>query len=132
MCSFALNIEGNSSKFVCWLNKGVQRELGIINTGSLGSTDSPRASVTSPRPASSVFCPPTAAAVSYAAGLDINRDSGYVRETSYKSGTTRPEGSSTSISQPPEVPSVSVAGELIPVPLSTIWPVLHLYKTDEQ
>ena len=35
----ALNKEGNSNKFACWPNKGVQRELGLANSGSLGTAN---------------------------------------------------------------------------------------------
>ena len=57
-CNSALNKEGNSNKFACWPNKGVQRELGLANSGSLGTANSLGVSATTYRSTSSDISPP--------------------------------------------------------------------------
>ena len=188
-CNSALNKEGNSNKFACWPNKGVQRELGLANSGSLGTANSSGVSATTYGQPVQISAPPppTVADVARAAGPGINRDtdngtagseglclpdiSGSQKgwrppscselegpeqvhsggalqdgglshgegfgETWGLVGQNRSEGcllSGTSRPQSPEVPSVSVAGQPLSVPLPTVRPILcpsHLHEVDE-
>ena len=72
--------------------KGVQRELGPAESGSLGTTDSSRFPTTPCKSASSNISSPTITAVTSTAGIGINRDTDNVRETGRKGGSTRPKG----------------------------------------
>ena len=104
-CNSALDKEGYSNKFACWLNKRVHRELGLANTRSLGTSESSGFSVAPGDPTNPDICSTTAAAVEKSrislsnqftsflqlllfsilsiARLGINRDTGNDREKGY-------------------------------------------------
>ena len=194
-CNSALTKEGNSNKFACWPNEGVQRELGLANLGPLGTANSSGVSATTYKSTSSGFSPSPVADVTRAAGPGINRDTDNGREIGHNSdsassegfclpdisgsqegwrppsyselegpkqvhsreafqdgrlshgegfgetwglvGQNRSEGcllSGANRSQPPEVPSVSVAGQSLSIPLPTVRPILcplHFHEADE-
>ena len=88
----ALSKEGDKNQFACRPYKGVQRELGPADSGSLGTTNSSGFPITPCKSASSNISSPTITAVTSTAGIGINRDTGNVRETSHKGGSTRPKG----------------------------------------
>ena len=88
----ALSKEGDQNQFACRPYKGVQRELGPADSGSLGTTDSSGFPTTPCKSTSSNISSPTITAVTSTAGIGINRDTGNVRETSHKGGSTRPKG----------------------------------------
>ena len=91
-CNSALNKEGNSNKFACWPNKGVQRELGLANSGPLGTANSSGVSATTYKSSSSDFSPSPVADVTRAAGPGINRDTDNGRETGHNSDSASSEG----------------------------------------
>ena len=111
-CNSALNKEGNSNKFACWPNKGVQRELGLANSGSLGTANSSGVSVTTNRSTSSDISPPTVADVTRAAGPGINRDTDNGRETGHNSGTAGSEG--LRLHQQQEIPVGTITRACVP------------------
>ena len=88
----ALSKEGDKNQFACRPYKGVQRELGPADSGSLGTTNSSGFPITPCKSASSNISSPTITAVTSTAGIGINRDTGNVRETGHKGGSTRPKG----------------------------------------
>ena len=88
----ALSKEGDKNQFACRPYKGVQRELCPAHSGSLGTTDSSGFPTTPCKSASSNISSPTITAVTSRAGIGINRDTGNVRETGHKGGSTRPKG----------------------------------------
>ena len=88
----ALSKEGDKNQFACRPYKGVQRELGPADSGSLGTTDSSGFPTTPCKSASSNISSPTITAVTSTAGIGINRDTGNVRETGHKGGSTRLKG----------------------------------------
>ena len=91
-CNSALNKEGNSSKFACWPNEAVQRELGLAYSGSLGTANSSGVSATTYKPASSGISSSPGADVTRAAGPGINRDTDNGRETGHISDPAGSEG----------------------------------------
>ena len=88
----ALSKEGYKIQFACGPDKGVQRELGPADTGSLGTTNSSGLLTTPFKSSSSNISSPTITAVTGTAGIGINRDRGNVRETSHKGSSTRLKG----------------------------------------
>ena len=90
--STALNEEGHSNKFACWSNKRIHRELGLVNTRSLGITNSPGVPAPPGDSACSRVCPITDTSISRAANLGINRDTDVDKETGNNHGPARSRG----------------------------------------
>ena len=142
---------GNSNKFACWPNQRVQRELGPANTESMGTVDCSGVSATPHRPTGSDtgpqkgWRPPTSSELEgpkqihsrgafQGGGLSHGEGSGKTRGFDGQTRFERCLFSGAGRPQSPEVPSISMEGQSVPVSLPTIWPILHpshLHKVNE-
>ena len=112
-CSSALSKEGYHNKFACWPNKGVHRELGHINTRSVGLTDSAGLSATLGISTTSNVSSTTNTAAGGAARPGINRDTVYVEQRGCECSSPPSEGVCLpDLSSPQEGRWLSTSGEL--------------------
>ena len=112
-CSSALSKEGYRNKFACWPNKGVHRELGHINTRSVGLTDGAGISATLGISTTSKVSSTTNTAVGGAVRPGINRDTVYVEQRGCECSSPPSEGVCLpDLSSPQEGRWLSTSGEL--------------------